>query len=75
MLARAVAARSSTGTSVLQRVYHVYDATAGTWEQITDASTELDALNQEVASNAALADIKAKWQARRRADRSIPSNA
>ena len=61
-LARAVAARP--GTRLLQRAYHLYDASAGTWDQVTDATLELKSLDQEVASNAALADIKATWKSR-----------
>ncbi len=78
VLARAVAARASNprtppGTSLLQREYFLYDATGGEWNQIKDASDELDALDQEVATNGLLRmDIGARWQsvswfARRRA--------
>ena len=72
VLARAVAARSSDpptppDTSVLQRAYHLYDATAGKWVQLKDVGDELDALDEEVASNGPLRmDIGAKWKSQSR---------
>jgi hypothetical protein len=72
VLARAVADRASAphtppATSLLQREYFLYDATGGKWNQLTDISAELDALDQEVASNAPLRmDIGAKWQSQSR---------
>ena len=61
-LARAVAARP--GTRLLQRKYWLYDASAGTWGEITAAAAEIGQLDREVATNGALADIKALWKSR-----------